>query len=1115
MDHQWLREAASRLNILHTPDLGTTASIPPARTFRTQADATTATNTLQLQINDRCNSMSGSRKALTLQSNASRSLPTYPDFCKAMSLLVQDLSGPIQSPTSLNSSGSHPTTGVLEALLEQFFGGVLKRPKRSVLHCRNNVAAETRKRYAGELIDRAWQAGQLDAVDVLSRYSDPKSLQDLLVQAMRTKRIDFMAIALRSGADPNKEQGPLQEAITRGDDTFVQLLLNAPVPISATSVSRSLDPAIRARNFSTTQILLNAGADAGYNDAEACGLAVDADLTDFVLAMLLSRNPPGPRHLDRLVSRLSNRVHGVDQKEMFEILVHGGAAGDGVAALLVAAASEGSVDFCRLLVQKNASVQFRNGEAFKNAMQHSNLDILRELNKSKLGVALATDLFDKIPQQNEILSASSLEIMTMLLEQGANGDPIHRALERSVQAQDDLAVNQLLSHGASVNHGGGRTLVKAVETNNKELIALLLQHHADQRTTTGAIRTAVSTSNLPVLQLILDNGKPNQESTDAGFGDVMKLSVGDPRTRLADALLDYGVSRRSKSDAIIQEVRELSESGMNSTYLLEKLIRLGGDINCEDGKALRLAVASAKMDLLRILMDAHPSSASIDAAFIHIGQKTPREASIEMLLLLLEAKVSQSKRDVALVLAISQTPPDKDFVHKLVQFEASADFDDGKACCKAVELAHDHPDLLPALLRRSPNQDTLRKAFAQSLSISKERTRLGVWEQLLPAGLHGDPVNSALIEAARGSGLHKQEACRLLLRYHASVDFQDGAAIRQAMKLPDLTIFNILLGGKPSKVTAASCLGDVEHISGDIRHPICKALLNLHVLKKSSSRLLAAVASQSIEDEGLVQLLLHHGASVGFNDSECLRKAVEVNNNKVLGLLLSAGPSRETLAILFDAAFGSGNYGQSKTKLRTMELLLGAGARGSRLNEALVKALSHSSTSCRAFVTMLLSAGADVNWNEGLPLHTAVKQKSPELVGQLLEQTLTNETMCSAIHTLVKKGKDVSTTLRILDAFAAAANRPVLQSQYTGLDTPFVHALKAYSNPSSILGRLILLGSDVNQRIKCRVLPNGDPENASLLCWAICQESITDATLCYIIGCGGTFNCNMWISLIG
>ena len=327
--------------------------------------------------------------------------------------------------------------------------------------------------------------------------------------------------------------------------------------------------------------------------------------------MLMAKDPLSPSNLDRMVSKLLTTSHGRigTNLDLFGFFVHAGATGDGVAALLVAATAENLPHLRRLLVQKSSSVRLDDAQAFRVAIESSNIDVLKELSQLQIGPDAATRLCERLPNgKREPFTNLEMEMMTILLEQGASGSRLHKALEKRVQARDNEAVRKLLEHNASVSYNQGRALVVAIRAKNTDLLDLLLGHNPDNQSLITAISSAVTLSSIDMLQLILGRDVCGQDPVDAAFDKAMDLSVNDDlRTSKLDLLLENDVSLGLRSNAIVQEVRSLAHSGQDSPHVLERLILSGGDVNAQGGEAFRLAASSAQLHLLQILIAARPT----------------------------------------------------------------------------------------------------------------------------------------------------------------------------------------------------------------------------------------------------------------------------------------------------------------------------------------------------------------------------------------------------------------------------------------------------------------------------------------------------------------------------
>jgi hypothetical protein len=242
-----------------------------------------------------------------------------------------------------------------------------------------------------------------------------------------------------------------------------------------------------------------------------------------------------------------------------------------------------------------------------------------------------------------------------------------------------------------------------------------------------------------------------------------------------------------------------------------------------------------------------------------------------------------------------------------------------------------------------------------------------------PIGLAGKPLGSHLIRAVQRRHIQLVDA---LLRYDASIEFEQAAAIQTALENADLDILSILLRSKCSaKILSATIPTAMVLQPRPIRLQAMKALVKKGVTAQDLGVPLQTLVSEDGDvDSELIQLLLQHEApvdGVGDDAKNAVLVAARRGNLSVLRMLCDAGPRNETLSKAVPAAFDMIPSCGYDVALDMIKLLLQNRAAGLPIHQTLLAAAKQDVR--LDIVRLLVEHGADANYASGAPFAVALK----------------------------------------------------------------------------------------------------------------------------------------------
>ncbi|RYP53587.1 hypothetical protein DL768_001451 [Monosporascus sp. mg162] len=340
--------------------------------------------------------------------------------------------------------------------------------------------------------------------------------------------------------------------------------------------------------------------------------------------------------------------------------------------------------------------------------------------------------------------------------------------------------------------------------------------------------------------------------------------------------------------------------------------------------------------------------------------------------------------------------------------QSTADGNHGSAAALKAAIGLGRKDLALAILlgHKPPMQPGINEAFAQLVNHQNinPNEKISMAEILLCAGAEGDAIAQALVQA---SATYFLDMVHLLVSYGASLEYEDAIAVRRAV----------------SK-------GKVD-------------LVKRQVMPKRK------VSRTTIFER-------HEIASTDYKGGLALHVAVREVNASVAGIILAyKPPSPDVLAQVFS---GTRDLPPGD-RYQITELFLKAGLSGASLHSALENAVKEQPPNRdEKLIHLFLRYNADVNFNGGHSITTAIAHNDC----QLLENLLNNKPTFDVAAKAIPKAMDVSDeTIRIrlitllLRAGAAKGGNEVSAAVIT--------TIQSTPTDKQLLGTLLQQGNaDVN-----------------------------------------------------
>lgn len=438
--------------------------------------------------------------------------------------------------------------------------------------------------------------------------------------------------------------------------------------------------------------------------------------------------------------------------------------------------------------------------------------------------------------------------------------------------------------------------------------------------------------------------------------------------------------------------------------------------------ALPLAMRSGDLAMVSLLLQRGANTTQTQDAQDAFRQMciVGGQAELVGLILQSEGRPSPSWLSVALVDAAR-----KGCLHTVLRLSrASADGEYNRGEALKTAIAQCRVDIALAILTGAKPPNSGGQAVMESFAQLLEHTTIGpnekmaLTEALLCAGASGDPVALALSQAC---ATEFYDMVGLLVSYGASVEYQDASTLRHAISRGQSSLVQLLLTETSalSPFYASEC---VKSIPKTITPGDRYAMLNTLLLKGAGGSALhdALIDAVHAGDLHSAELLLtpqfpggppgslhdsrngprntayvrHEVASVDHKNGLALSTAVKMGSLPMVKQLLAGKPSAQMLDQVFPLVYDL----KSPDRYHIAECFLAAGVSRPCISAALHKAIEEQPPRRdETFINLLLRHNADVNFNDGAGILSAITIRDVSLLETLLSSRPSPQTMAAAV----------------------------------------------------------------------------------------------------------------------
>jgi ankyrin repeat protein len=706
----------------------------------------------------------------------------------------------------------------------------------------SNVSARRRS----TVLQRAATLRKADSVGILaSSGADQTTLDEALRAALSAKDYSCIQELLRHGADLNKYPTVLADAVRASDQNLIRLLLRAPKALRPEIVSSCLPAAVQQKSEPVVSLLIGYGGNANFNDASALCMAITAREYRIAVALASGYERLTEMSLQRALGCTLELSTSTNLRQFLELLFCCGlpAHASGLPMLFANACKRDDTPLAQLLIDYGVPTSVNEAEALRSSLLNGNWELAEKILEEPITATHASVALDVVP--NNTPKPARLRIIGSLVQHGANGPSLGRWLVRAVEENDLPLMDLLLHAGAPLDSGDSRALQ----------LAILRKDHQ-------------------TLQTLL-TARPSPDTLSQAFALLRQGYTAIEKLQIARVLLEHGARGSDVNSALVDAIADTSTS--RDTALITELVRYGADVNFENGKALRLAVAQADMSIVQLLCKSKPSSQTTSAAFpvAFRPDGTRHNTTLPILELLLSNGVVEGPAVEALQKAINGGVDNLDIIDRFVTLAPSL-LDPAFQCAVALNSSHLKAPLLTHLLTIGITQMTLDEALIKET------------KQII------SDDEAAVLE--------------ILVRHGASINYKEGESLVIGVSSGSSTITRILLQGKdtPSRATVTRAFRTLFRASPYRNTPekpnnlvsIARELLQRSVEQAAIDSALRLVLDDSNANDDIeifVDLFLEHSANVNIADGTCFVFAVRRQNFGIFSTLLAHNPDFKSI----------------------------------------------------------------------------------------------------------------------------------------------------------------------------------------------------------------------------
>ncbi|KAK3374277.1 hypothetical protein B0T24DRAFT_704563 [Lasiosphaeria ovina] len=595
---------------------------------------------------------------------------------------------------------------------------------------------------------------------------------------------------------------------------------------------------------------------------------------------------------------------------------------------------------------------------------------------------------------------------------------VNQVLSQVVDRDESLGlVKALLALGADVNfsqrstsgvwskiigrhHDGHRSdvLLKATSKCRPDIVNLLAGR-ADQENLDSVLHTAIVRGDLAVLKTLLDHGA-NPAQLHSDFQNAVLQNQFD----IVQALLS---GHRLPCLACRSSGLQLAVAN-RSLDVTKLLLKYWADVNHDDAIALLGGVESFDPVLVKALISGpvRPSPRTLDIAVgrlrdaINSEDPGPAQEILELCLSAGAAGPETTRLSTeGMVDAVKHGRVQ--LVDTLLRFGKPPGHYEAVALLEAIR--GEKIDIFMKLLGSAPSQTSLTIAISETIKVKDTHLRHELARLLIEAGAQGQCTSQALIKVTKriiSDTTHGDKVIRgedadtklfnlLLDKGKADVDHGQGEALQLVTGASCTELAELIVSKNPSPASLGAALPWALKIPDENKRRFLVGLLiQDHISDEASGTALVELFQSQSRDLNIIELVLKR-ASVNYNNGEVFVFAIRRFELAHFRLLLGQALEYTTLFTVVLEAL------QAPRPVR--EIVFGEILRQlqpDHLNNALKHVVLEPDPDL-GLISVLLGAGADPTYEDGICIKNAAYNLDRSLLDALSENLRPNEVMFS------------------------------------------------------------------------------------------------------------------------
>ena len=617
------------------------------------------------------------------------------------------------------------------------------------------------------------------------------------------------------------------------NNSIQHVILLASRRPSVNSLNRAFEAAISSNaSIAIVEELLRYGIDPNEH-SDKLNMFIHHSRTDMIEAFLRSSRPLQPVQLNSALAQ------AIDQKKP---------------------------DLAQMLLVTGADPNYAAAKSFLGRIREGDYQMtLLILTSAHDSVKLRLEYLDHaislVVQETRSSEDQRYDLLDCLLAAGASrsSKALEDELFRAVNSSSMKIVKLLVSCGTSIDHNEARCVRVSLESQNFSLFELLVRG----RTTTGSLSIA--------------------------FPLAMALHNRSDRLHAVQILLRKNIKGAEVSASLVQAIEQ------DDQQLFDELLGTTADPNAFDGKAMQVAFRAQDPRFLERLCKGDAISRKTAAHMVPLALSPSGLQESRTAVLVKACKGHTDVLDRALIDEVALHGARKNIIDLLLENGASVDASNGAALYQAAASGQEHT--IHQLAKASPSHMSLHAAFRAAASILEVSVRYVIMQTLLETA-KGQKIgqDDALIAEAKAASSIGTDIVSLLLKHNASVDHQEGKAIKEAITSESGKTLELLLSAHPSQQVLVMAFTTSMGLAPQTRvrfiSMIAKEAMQAPTALPVGLYLEQAVMENDLE---LVKLLLHFGADPNINNGKSFIQAAQLGGTAIFEELLVYRPDIKRL----------------------------------------------------------------------------------------------------------------------------------------------------------------------------------------------------------------------------